>query len=84
MNRADLEDMVRTVNATEVQPEDILTDSVYHYDSKDKIFELAEKFEERTAAKQRESALDKLADKKREAPIHETVTRPHDRGGEAL
>jgi hypothetical protein len=84
MNRADLEDMVRTVNATEVQPEDILTDSVYHYDSKDKIFELAEKFEERTAAKQRESALDKLADKKREAPIHESVTRPHDRGGEAL
>ena len=50
----------------------------------DKVFELAEKFEERTAAKQRESALDKLADKKREAPIHETVTRPHDRGGEAL
>ena len=84
MNRADLEDMVRTVNATEVQPEDILTDSVYHYDSKDKVFELAEKFEERTAAKQRESALDKLADKKREAPIHESVTRPHDRGGEAL
>ena len=84
MNRADLEDMVRTVNATEVQPEDILTDSVYHYDSKDKVFELAEKYEERTAAKQRESALDKLADKKREAPIHESVTRPHDRGGEAL
>ncbi|MBP3241412.1 MAG: hypothetical protein J6M92_12850 [Oribacterium sp.] len=41
---------------TDVQPEDILTDSVYHYDSKDKVFELAEKFEERIAAKQRESA----------------------------
>lgn len=42
-----LQEMVKDINATEVLPEDKLTDSVYHYDSKNKIFELAEKFEAR-------------------------------------
>ena len=42
-----LEKMVRDVNSSVLDPEDKLTDSVYHYDSKDKIFELAEKFDER-------------------------------------
>ena len=46
-DRAALEQMVREVNATQVAPEDKLTDSVYHYDSKEKVFELAEKFEVR-------------------------------------
>ncbi len=32
-DRAALEQMVREVNATQVAPEDKLTDSVYHYDS---------------------------------------------------
>ena len=53
---ADLEAMVREVNATQVAPEDKLTDSVYHYDSKEKIFELGEKFVERQAAKEAEKA----------------------------
>lgn len=43
----DLRDMVREVNATQVSPEEKLTDNVYHYDSKEHIFELAEKFEAR-------------------------------------
>jgi hypothetical protein len=46
-DRASLEKMVREVNATQVAPEDKLTDSVYHYDSKNKVFELGEKFVER-------------------------------------
>ncbi len=49
----DLESMVRDVNATQVAPEDKLTDSVYHYDSKDKIFELGEKFAERQSQKEK-------------------------------
>ena len=52
MDLKTLENMVREVNATQVAPEDKLTDSVYHYDSKDKIFELGEKFEARQAAKE--------------------------------
>ena len=45
--RKELENMVKEVNATQVAPEDKLTDSVYHYDSKAHVFELAEKFESR-------------------------------------
>lgn len=48
----DLEAMVQEVNATQVAPEEKLTDNVYHYDSQNHIFELAEKFEERMRAKE--------------------------------
>ena len=46
-----LENMVKEVNATTVLPADQLTDNVYHYDAKDKVFELGEKFVERQAEK---------------------------------
>ena len=45
-----LENMVREVNATTVDPVDKLTDNVYHYDADAKVFELGEKFVERQAA----------------------------------
>ncbi len=79
-----LEDMVKQVNETEVAPEDLLTDSVYHYDSKEKIFELAEKYEERVANRKRESTLDKLQEKSREHITKDIGSRPIARGGEAL
>ena len=43
----ELEHMVKEVNATEVSEDEKLTDSVYHYDSKNKVFELGEKYEKR-------------------------------------
>ena len=46
----DFENMVQEVNSTCVEPEDKLTDSVYHYDVKTKLFELGEKFIERQSA----------------------------------
>lgn len=52
-----LRDMVQEVNATQVSPEEKLTDSVYHYDSKEHVFELAEKFEARQ--KNLETSVDK-------------------------
>ena len=58
-----LQDMVREVNATQVSPEEKLTDSVYHYDTKDKIFELGEKFAERQAEKVAEGSLDEKSEK---------------------
>lgn len=79
-----LEEMVKQVNETEVAPEDLLTDSVYHYDSKEKIFELAEKYEERTASRKRESTLDKLQEKSRDHIAKDIGSRPIARGGEAL
>ena len=52
-NFRELESMVQEVNSTQVDPKDQLSDHVYHYDSKDKVFELAEKFEARMAAKEK-------------------------------
>ncbi len=47
----DLEAMVHEVNETQVAPNERLSDNVYHYDAQDKVFELAEKFEDRVAEK---------------------------------
>lgn len=52
MTAKTLEAMVREVNATQVSPEEQLTDHVYHYDSKEHIFEMADRFEERQAERQ--------------------------------
>ncbi len=66
----DLKDMVKAVNETEVSAQDKLTDSVYHYDSKDKIFELGDKFEKRMAEKEqsrdKKSLIQELKEKKEE------------------
>ena len=59
MGLKDLEAMVKEVNATQVAPADKLTDSVYHYDSQAKIFELGEKFVARQAEKEAEHAEEK-------------------------
>lgn len=68
-----LESMVREVNATQVELKDQLSDNVYHYDSKEKVFELAEKFDarkkERTSEKgdkEKGSVLKDLDSKKKE------------------
>lgn len=52
-----LEDMVQTINENEVSPEERLSDHVYHYDVKDRVFERADKFEERQ--KEKAAQLDK-------------------------
>lgn len=46
-DREQLEDMVRSVNATEVSEADFLSDSVYRYDASERIFEKAETREQR-------------------------------------
>jgi hypothetical protein len=72
----DLENMVKEVNATQVAPQDKLTDSVYHYDSKEKIFELGEKFVERQ--NQKENAKD-VSEKK---PIVSNLVLKEDKASE--
>ena len=75
-DNASLEQMVREVNATTVDVADQLTDSVYHYDADEKIFELAGKFEERVAAKEMGTA---------EKAIENAIKKPHKcLGGEAI
>ena len=94
MNLKDLEAMVKEVNATQVSPADKLTDSVYHYDSKAKIFELGEKFVERQSERETEHAEEKgsvlgdLKAKKEEvakAPKKDHIDKgAKAKGGEAL
>ena len=96
MGLKDLEAMVKEVNATQVAPADKLTDSVYHYDSQAKIFELGEKFVARQAEKEEEDAEEKgeksvlgeLKAKKEEvakAPKKENIDKgAKAKGGEAL
>ena len=43
--------MVKQINANEVRPEDRLSDNIYHYDSKEKKLELADKYAAREAEK---------------------------------
>ena len=68
MDLASLENMVKEVNATQVAPADKLTDSVYHYDAQERIFELGEKFVERKAERsaEKDSVLKDLSAKKQE------------------
>ena len=47
--RTELENMVRGVNAHEVSEADFLSNSIYHYDSVERVFEKAETFESRVA-----------------------------------
>ena len=47
----ELEELVQTVNETTVDAKDKLSDHVYHYDTRDKVFELASAHESRMAEK---------------------------------
>ena len=74
ITRQELTSMVRSVNAAEVSPAEQLSDNVYHYDGKARVFELAEKYEARTARREmdRPSVLDTLGKAKeaqRDQPV---------------
>ena len=90
-----LKEMISNVNSCELETEDILSDNLYHYDSKEKVFELAENFKERIATKEhepdkeaeKESAVGKLKktqDKVKEAPKKEHKPKSKDKGEMAI
>ena len=51
MEVQDLENMVQEINESIVSREEQLSDRVYHYDAKEKVFELASDYEQRIAEK---------------------------------
>lgn len=55
MKSAELKEMVTSINADVVSPADRLTDSVYHYDAAEKVFELGENWEARQAERRSQS-----------------------------
>ena len=93
----ELRNMVKHINKTELRPEEILSDNVYHYDSKEHIFELAEKFEARQKEKMkgiemkadgRDSVIKDMKSKQKEVskiPIKSAPAKAaKSKGGEAL
>ena len=92
MSVKELENMVKEVNATQVEPADQLTDHVYHYDSQNHIFELADKYEERMheaehGTPDKDSVLGDLKEKKQEIakknPAKDAVTKATNKKHEA-
>lgn len=92
-----LRNMVQQINRTELMPEDKLSDNVYHYDSKEHIFELAEKFEARQKEKMtdiemkadgRDSVIKDMKSKQKEVSKMPIKSAPEkvakSKGGEAL
>ena len=59
MDWKELENMVRTVNETTVEPQEKLSDHVYHYDSQEKLFELASSHGLRMAEKRLEHVAER-------------------------
>ncbi len=58
-SREDLEMMVKSANSTVVDAADRLSDNVFHYDSQERLFERADKYEERQAVRAMEKAADR-------------------------
>lgn len=72
MSVEELKDMVASINGDVVEPVDVLTDQVYHYDAKERIFERGDMFEARQAEKERgdrTSVLKDLKDKQKDIPL---------------
>lgn len=73
--RSELEDMVKAANQTVVDPADKLSDNVFHYDVRERMFERADKHEVRIAAKaaektvERGSLLGRLNNKKEQVAV---------------
>lgn len=76
--------MVQSINESQVAPAERLSDNVYHYDSKDHVFELANKTASRKREQEQEnrgkkpSVLNQLGEKKKEAMEHAPKAKaPH-------
>ena len=71
-----LRDMVKEVNATQVAPAERLTNDVYHFDTKDHVFEKADRFTERQKEKEAQAAKTEKVGK--EQPDQKPKTKKQD------
>lgn len=75
-----LKEIVCVANETEVRKEEFLSDNVYHYDWKEKVFELAEKYEARMKEKAKQSLMGNLESKKYDVARDDHLRRNQDIG----
>lgn len=84
----ELQEMVESINVSDVSPEERLSNQVYHYDSKEKLFERADKYESRVQKQEKEieaarsSILDTLHDHQKDCEKMSRKTSPISRSGE--
>ena len=80
-----LEAMVREINATQVAPEERLSDQVYHYDVAERVLETGKHYSERQAEKEmsgRSSVLKDLEEGKKQVQQYQPkMTASPERGG---
>ena len=65
----ELEAMVQSINETQVEPADRLSDYAYRYDQKDRVFELADK----TAARKQKQKMARKAEQRESAEKKSSV-----------
>ena len=78
MTSRELKRMVMAVNNSEVRPEEKLADEVYHYDTKDRIFEKASAFEERQKARGKEQTMPDKKDTNMSQTVHKPKHKAND------
>lgn len=71
MDAQSLKEMVEEVNATQVLPHDRLTNEVYHYDTKNHVFEKADRFE----ARQKEKEMQTMKPEKSETNLNDVKSK---------
>ena len=79
MSLHDLKAMVREVNDTMLEAADFLSHSVYHYDAKEKVFEIADKYVERQYSQKKQSVIGILNEKK-----NDVMNKPHPRRNQEI
>lgn len=76
----ELKAMVKDINDNILDPEEFLSNNVYHYDWKEKVFEIADKYEARMKEKAKQSLMENLESKKHEAARDGHLRRNQDIG----
>ena len=79
-----LKSMVYEVNNTVLDQTEFLSNNVYHYDHKEKIFEIADKYVERMNAKAKNSVIDSLKEKKNNVMKKGLLNREHEIGSRKI
>ena len=83
METAELKAMVTAINADIVDPDEVLTDNVYHYDGDERIFEMAETYDKRQAeiaSGKKSSLLENLKRLEKESEMR-TAPAPKQKSG---
>lgn len=80
MGAKELKAIVKEVNDNILEPEDLLSYNVYHYDWKEKVFEIADKYEARMKEKAKQSLMGNLEAKKHDLARESHLRRNQDIG----